>query len=105
MIGILLTLALPMAQVPAPTTPPTPLSATPPTAAPAAAKFDLDTPIEQIVADPAAKAVLDKHLPGMSGNDNFEMFKVMSLNSLSQMSDKIPADKLAAVKTDLARIK
>lgn len=83
-----------------------PLAAQAPQPAPAttAAKFSLDTPIEEIVANPAARAVLDKHMPGMSTNDNYEMFKSMNLRMLSQMSDKLSPDMLAKVEADLAKV-
>ena len=44
--------------------------------------FTLDTPIQDLVADPGAKAVLDKDLPGMSDDENFDKFKMLSLRSL-----------------------
>jgi len=76
-------------------------------AAPAAtAKFTLDTPIEALVADAGAKAVLDKHLPGMTAHPAFEQFKSLSLNALAPYSQgMITPELLAAVATDLAAIK
>lgn len=76
-------------------------------AAPAsAARLSLDTPIETIVADPAGKAVIDAHLPGATTHQHYDMFKGMSLRALAGMApDRLPADALAKVEADLAKIK
>lgn len=72
----------------------------------AAARLNLDTPVETIVADAAGKAVLDAGLPGLTTHEHYEMFKGMSLRMLSGMApDKLPAEALAKVETELAKIK
>jgi hypothetical protein len=72
----------------------------------AAAKFNLDTPIEALVADPKAKAVLDADLPGVSTHPSYDMFKGMSLRAVQPMSDgKLTDEQLKKVETDLAAIK
>jgi hypothetical protein len=73
----------------------------------AAAKFNLDTPIETLVADPAAKAVLDADLGGdVTTNPAYESFKAMSLNqSAPYAPDKLPPAVLKKIETDLAAIK
>jgi hypothetical protein len=78
-----------------------------PASAPAAAaKFNLDTPIEALVADAKAKAVLDSDLPGVSTHPSYEMFKGMSLRAVQPMSNgKISEEALKKVETDLAAIK
>lgn len=78
-----------------------------PAAAPAAAaKFNLDTPIEQIVADPKGKAVIDADLPGTTTHAMYDMFKSMSLNQVAPMSQgKITPELLTKVAADLAAIK
>lgn len=74
--------------------------------APAAAKYTLDTPIVQLVADPQAKAVLDADLPGLTTHEAFEMFKSMSLNEVVPMSQgKMTPEALAKTQADLAKIK
>jgi len=90
---------------PAPTAAPAP--AAPIAAAPAAAgKFTLDTPLAELVTNPAAKAVLDKDLPGLTTLDSFESFKGASLNQVMPFSDgKLTPEMLAKVATDLAAIK
>lgn len=91
-------------------TAPTPAPApAPTTAAPApatGAKFTLDTPLAELVANPAAKAVIDKDLPGLTTLDSFESFKGASLNQVAPFSDgKLTPEMLAKVATDLAAIK
>jgi hypothetical protein len=72
----------------------------------AAAKYTVDTPLETIVADPAAKAVLDKDLPGLTTHAMFEQFKSMSLKQLQPMSGgKITDESLVKVGTELATVK
>ena len=77
-----------------------------PATAPAAAKFSLDTPIEALVADPKAKAVLDADLPGVTTHPSYDMFKGMSLRAVQPMSGgKLTDEMLKKVETDLAAIK
>lgn len=77
-----------------------------PAAPVAAAKFTLDTPIEQIAADPAAKAALDASLPGTTTHPSYEMFKSMSLKQLQPMSDgKLSDEALAKAAEALAAVK
>ncbi|ANK12304.1 hypothetical protein [Erythrobacter neustonensis] len=76
-----------------------------PAAAPAAT-LSIDTPIAALVADARAKAVLDKHLPGIDQHPAFEQFKGMSLKVLAPYSQgMITDDLLAKIGADLAAIK
>ncbi|MFZ4066208.1 MAG: hypothetical protein ACOYKF_01590 [Phenylobacterium sp.] len=60
------------------------------------------TPIAELVADPAAKAVLDKEVPGMTQHPAYEQFKGMTLRQLQPMSGGMLSDeKLAAIQTAL----
>lgn len=78
----------------------------PAAAAAVAAKFSLDTPIEALVADARAKAVLDADLPGVTTHPSYDMFKGMSLRAVQPMSDgKLTDEMLKKVETDLAAIK
>lgn len=71
-----------------------------------AAKFSADTPIESIVANPDAKAVLDKVVPGVSSHPQYEAFKGLSLRQLAPYSEgKITDDVIKAVDTALANVK
>ena len=75
-------------------------------AAQASARLSLDTPVEAIVADAAGKAVLDTDLPGVTTHAQYEMFKSMTLRQLSTIApDKLTAEVLAKVETDLAAVK
>jgi hypothetical protein len=84
-----------------------PAPAPAPAATPAAAaKFTLDTPIQEIVADANGKAVIDKNLPGLIGLPQYDMFKGLSLNQLKAYSDgKLTDEVLAKTAADLAAIK
>ena len=97
-------LAAQTAPAPAPAAPVVTVPAPP--AATGTAKFTLDTPIETIAADPAAKAVLDADLQNITGHPMYDQFKGMSLNQVQPMSQGALTDAaLAKVKTDLAAIK
>jgi hypothetical protein len=72
----------------------------------AAAKFTLDTPIEQLAADSQAKAVLDKHMPGFEKHPYYEQAKVMSVKAIAPFSQgMITEEMMAAIAADLAAIK
>jgi hypothetical protein len=78
-----------------------------PAATPAAstAKFNLDTPIEALLADEKAKAVLDTDIPGMSAHPALDQFKAMSLRAVQPFSNGALTDEmLKKVETDLAAI-
>ena len=73
--------------------------------APAAA-FTIDSPIETLVADARAKAVLDKYLPGIDQHPAYDQFKALSLKTLAPFSQGlITEDMLTKISTDLAEIK
>jgi hypothetical protein len=48
-------------------------------------EYTLNTTLGQILDDPNAKAVLDKHLPGVSSNPIVGMAKGMTLNMILSM--------------------
>ena len=67
--------------------------------------LSLDTPIEQIVAVPAGKAVLDKDIPGLTTHPAYDQFKGMSLKEVQPMSQGAITDPmLAKTGTDLAAL-
>jgi hypothetical protein len=73
--------------------------------APAAA-FSIDSPIEALMADERAKAVVVKHLPGIDQHPSYEDFKALSLKTLAPFSQGlINEDVLAKISADLAAIK
>lgn len=60
------------------------LQAAAPAPAPAttASRLNLDTPVEQIVADAGGKKVLDADLPTLTAHPMYESFKALSLRNL-----------------------
>jgi len=89
---------------PAPTAPPPAASAAP--AAAAAARFDLNTTIGDLLADAQARAVLDKDLPGLTALPQLEMIKGLSLRQIQPYSDgKLTDALLAKTEADLAAIR
>jgi hypothetical protein len=70
------------------------------------AAFTVDTPIEALMADERAKAVVVKHLAGIDQHPAYEQFKALSLKSLAPFSQGlITDDVLAKIAADLAAIK
>ena len=75
------------------------------TTAPADA-LTVDTPIETLMADERAKAVVTKHLPGIDQHPAYEDFKALSLKSLAPFSQGlITAEVLEKIAAELAEIK
>lgn len=67
-----------------------------------AAHPTIDSSIEALVADPATKAVLDKHLPGIDQHPAYAQFKGMTLRQVAPYSGgNITDAKIAAIDTDL----
>lgn len=95
-----------MAQT-APAAPAAPAAPTAP-AAPAATSEHYSTTSTEIgvlLDDPAARAVLDKHIPGMTTNEQVDMARSMTLKSIQQYSPDIITDTvLAAVDADFAKL-
>lgn len=87
-----------------------PESATAPDGAPLASPaagggLSLDTPIADLIADPRAKAILDRDLPGLSEDENLATIKTLSLRKLAPLSGgQMTAALLDKVGTDLAAI-
>ncbi|MDR7229779.1 hypothetical protein J2X45_000842 [Caulobacter sp. BE264] len=84
------------------TTPALAQNASPPPAAAAASAFSADTPLQAVVADPAAKAALEKTLPTLAKHPAFEQFKSMSLRELQAYAEgQITNEMVAKVDADL----
>lgn len=67
-----------------------------------AAHPTIDSTIEALVANPATKAVLDKHLPGLDTHPAYGQFKGMTLRQVAPYSGgNITDAKIAAIDTDL----
>ena len=77
-----------------------------PVAVAPAARLNLDTPVELIMADPKGKAVLDANLPQVATHPSYEMFKGMSLKQLQgYAADQLTDAVLAKTAADLAAVK
>ena len=79
----------------------------PAAAAPAAHKMSTaDTTIGDLLDNPAAKAVLMKHVPALAGNAQIEMARSMTLKQIQPMAgDKITDEMLAKVDAELKNLK
>lgn len=79
------------------------------TAAPAAeagAALTIESPIEQLVANAASKAVLDANFPGMTAHPAYDQFKGMSLKAVQPFSNGVITDEAIAKTAEaLASIK
>lgn len=63
------------------------------------------TDIGTLLDDPAAKAIVDKHLPGFTANDQISMARGMTLKAVQQYAPDMVTDKaLAAIQTDLGKL-
>jgi len=87
-----------------PAAPVAPVAAATP-AAPVAGGYSLDTPIADLIAEPRAKAILDRDVPGMSDDPNLPKFQSLSLRKLAPLSGgQMTPALLAKVAADLAAI-
>jgi len=80
--------------------------AAPAVAAPSGGHYSTSTTeIGTLLDDPAAKAIIDKHIPGMSTNDQVDMARSMTLKSIQQYSpDQITDKVLADIDADFAKL-
>lgn len=70
-----------------------------------AAALTVDTPIETLMADEAAAAVLETHLPGVGQHPAYDQFKAMSLVQLMPWSQgMITEETLEKITADLAAL-
>jgi hypothetical protein len=71
-----------------------------------AAAFTIDTPIETLMADERAKAVVATYLAGIDQHPAYEQFKSLSLKAVAPFSQGLITDEvLAKIAADLAAIK
>ena len=67
--------------------------------------FNADSTLRQVLADPKAKAVLEKHVPGMSNHPLLGMAMGMSLKMVASFPQAgISPDKYKAILDDLAKL-
>lgn len=63
------------------------------------------TEIGVLLDDPAARALLDKHVPGMTSNEQVDMARSMTMKDIQQYSPDVITDKvLAALDADFAKL-
>lgn len=80
-----------------------------PAAAPAPAapaKYSTsETDIGTLIDDPAAKAIVDKHIPGMLNNEQIEMARSMTLRAIKDYApDDVTDERLAKIDAELAKL-
>lgn len=86
---------------PAPTPAPTSTSA----AQAHAALTTAGTPIEDLIADPAARAIVEKHLPSLTGHPAYAQFKAMTLKAIMPFSGGVVTEEaLTAIDEELAAL-
>lgn len=79
--------------------------AVPAIAADAAPYTTAETPIGTLLDDPAAKAVIDKHIPGFSGNPQVAMARAMTFQQIQSLApDQISAESITKIDADLAKL-
>ena len=67
-----------------------------------AARPTIESSIEALINDPATKAVMDKHLPGLAEHSAYGQFKGMTLRQVAPFSEgKITNAIIAAIDADL----
>lgn len=78
-----------------------------PAATPAAPKYSTaDTDIGTLIDNPATKAILEKHIPGMTASDQIDMARSMTLKAIqAYASDMITDERLAAIDAEFAKLK
>ncbi|MAO97268.1 MAG: hypothetical protein CL803_13035 [Citromicrobium sp.] len=70
-----------------------------------AAKFTIDTPIQTLMADEAARDVVLAELPGLDEHPAYGQFKAMSLKAVQPYSQGMVTDEmLANISAGLAEI-
>lgn len=63
------------------------------------------TEIGVLLDDPAARAVLDKHIPDMTKDEQVEMARAMTMKDIQQYSPDVITDKLLVdIDADLAKL-
>ncbi|MEM1051719.1 MAG: hypothetical protein AAGI28_06435 [Pseudomonadota bacterium] len=81
------------------------LAASPGLAEEAAAKLTIESSIEALMANDAAKAIVMKHLGPINQHPAYGQFKGMTLVQLQPMSGgQITAETLEKIKTELAAL-
>lgn len=101
--GLLVASASPAFAEPAKTVEAKPAAAASP--APKVRYSTAETEIGTILDDPAAKAIVEKHIPGVTTDEQIDMARAMTLKDIQAYSpDVITDEKLAAIDADFAKL-
>ena len=74
-------------------------------AAAAAGYSTADSSIGSLLDDPAAKAIIDKYMPGFTGNPQIDMARGMTLKQIQQFApDQVKDETLAKIDIDLGKL-
>lgn len=100
---LMLALALPSGcTAPKPPPPPKPVALRPPHPA---LPLTINTPLHIVAANPRAKAVLKRDIPGLMANRSYPLFDDMSLAQIASVSGgRFTQAKLMKIQADLAMI-
>lgn len=80
--------------------------ATPAAPAQAPKYTSADTEIGTLLDDPAARAILERAIPGMTGNDQIDMARSMTLKMIQPYAaDQITDAKLNEIDAEFAKLK
>jgi hypothetical protein len=64
-----------------------------------------ETDIGTLLDDPAARAIVDKYIPGFSSGDQIDMARSMTLTSIQPYApDQVTDKALAGIAADLAKL-
>lgn len=71
-----------------------------------AAKYSTDeTDMGTILDDPVAKAIVEKHIPGMTTSDQIDMARGMTLKAIqTYAADTVTDEKLKAIDEEFAKL-
>jgi len=65
-----------------------------------------DTDIGTLLDDPAAKAIVEKYIPGLTTNPQVDMARAMTLKAVQAYApDEVTDERLAKIDADLAKLK
>lgn len=65
-----------------------------------------DTDIGTLLDDPAAKAIIDKFIPGLTTNEQIEMARPMTLRAIQTYApDDVTDERLVQIDAELAKLK
>lgn len=64
-----------------------------------------DTDLGTLLDDPVAKAIVEKHIPGLTTNDQIEMARGMTLKMIqSYAADTVTDERLLAIDAEFAKL-